>query len=581
MRSLLTFFRRFWRHRRTLLPGLAAVPLTRLADIAVTVAIGDALNGVQAGAPIGDLERILLWIGLYALVQAVFSFLQRWWINATSRRVERELKQDLFDKLTSLSFGYHDRTRSGDLVSRITSDVEEVRMFLGPGLMFALGSLIMVPVTLVLIVRLDPWLALMMALPLAIMGTAFMWLTPAMHRASREVQESLADISHFSQESFGGIRVVKGFAREDHRAARFAEVSRATRDRQIKLARQRGLAHLISIGSSQLTFVVILLLGGRGMIAGTLGAGDTLVFVDLTLKLFWPIIAIGWLAGMYPRAVASARRILEILDQQPEITSPPDPTPLPAPRGAFTLRDVCFTYPGGERPALAHIDLEVPAGSTLGVVGPVGAGKSTLLNLFGRLHDAEGEIALDGVPLARLDLGVLRSQFGFVSQDAFLFSDTWADNVAFGADAPLDDARLAELAELACMTEELAGFEHGVRQLIGERGVTLSGGQRQRTCIARALAREPRVLILDDALSAVDTETEAALIDHLAREGARRTVLIAAHRLSSVRGADQILVLGADGAPAALGSHEELVAAGGWYAEAWERQQTRRELEQL
>jgi len=581
VRELFGFFGRFWRHKRTLLPGLAAVPLTRLADIAVTVAIGGVLNEITAGGTLDQLDAALLWIGLYAVVQAVFSFLQRWWVNSTSRRVEVELKQELFDKLTGLSFGFHDRTRSGDLVSRITSDVEEVRMFLGPGLMFALGSFIMVPVTLFLIVRLDPWLAVWMALPLAIMGTAFTWLTPAMHRASRKVQESQADVTHFAQENFGGIRVVKGFAREEHRSAAFAEVSKLARDRQVTLARQRGLAHLVSIASSQLTFVAILIVAGRGMISGTLGVGDTLVFIDLTLKLFWPIIAIGWLAGMFPRAVASAKRIGEILSETPDVKSPAAPAPPPPEASAFSLRDVSFTYPGADRPALAGIDLEVPAGSTLGIVGPVGAGKSTLLNLFGRLYDADGAVELGGVPLSGLDLGALRARFGFVSQDAFLFSDTWADNVAFGAESALSEERLAELAELVCMTGELDGFEHGAQQLIGERGVTLSGGQRQRTCIARALAREPRVLILDDALSAVDTETESTLIQHLAQEGAGRTVLIAAHRLSSVMDADQILVLDAQGTPAEIGDHEALVASGGWYAEAWQRQQAREQLEEL
>jgi ATP-binding cassette subfamily B multidrug efflux pump len=581
VRPLAAFFGRFWRHRRTLLPGLVAVPLTRLADVAVTVAIGDALNGVTAGRPLAELDAALGWIALYALVQAVFSFAQRWWVNATSRRVECELKQELFDRLTSLSFGYHDRTRSGDLVSRITSDVEEVRMFLGPGLMFALGSLVMVPVTLVLIVRLSPGLAGLMAIPLGIMATAFTWLTPATHRASREVQESQSDLTHHAQESLAGVRVVQGFAREATRAAEFAGLSRVLRDRQVRLARWRGLAHLVSIGASQLTFVVILLVAGRGMIRGTLGAGDTLVFVDLTLKLFWPIIAIGWLAGMYPRAVASAARLTEVLSEVPEIQAPADPVPLGDVRGELSLRGVSFTYPGGARPALEGVDLEVPAGSTLGVVGPVGAGKSTLLRLFGRLHDPEGEVRLDGVPLRRLDPGELRDRLGYVSQEAFLFSDTWAENVAFGADAPLDRARLEELAVAVGMQEELAGFEHGLDQRVGERGVTLSGGQRQRTCIARALARDPRVLVLDDALSAVDTGTESRLVELLRGEGARRTVVIASHRLSAVRHADRILVLSPEGRPAALGTHEELVAAGGWYADAWRRQQARAELEEL
>lgn len=585
MKVLAAFFARFLRRKRQLVGGFIAVPLTRLADIAVTLAIGAALNGLQKGAPVDAVDRALGWIALYALCQACSSFAQRWFIVSNSRHVERELKQDVFDKLTSLSFGFHNKSRSGDIVSRLTSDIENVRMFLGPGLMFAVGSLVMVPVTLVLLIRLDATLALVMALPLAILGGGFRWLTPRLHAASKDVQEGLADISHRAQENFAGIRVVKGFAREEHQAARFAEASLTNRERQVRLARARGLTHAFATTSSQLTFAVILLLGGRAMIDGRLGYGDTLVFVDLTLKLFWPLVAIGWLAGMVPRAIASAQRVQEILGEAPEIADPPPGAARLLERGAvrgeYELQDVCFTYPGAEAPALRDLNLRIPAGSRFGVVGPTGCGKTTLLHLLGRIYDCQGEIRLDGVPLPELCVADLRAPVGYVPQDSFLFSDTWADNVGFGCEDELGEERLGELAELVCMTDELGSFQGGARQLIGERGVTLSGGQRQRTAIARALASDPRILILDDALSAVDTETERRLIEHLRHEGRSRTVLIAAHRLSSVCEADQILVLDAAGSPAELGTHEELLAEGGWYARTWAQQQTRHELEEL
>lgn len=579
MKPLARYFTRFLDHRWKLLGGFVAVPLARGADILVTLGIGAALNELIADPESNHWRGGLFWIGLYALAQGLASFLQRWLVISTSRHVERDLKQQLFDQLTRLSFSFHNRSRSGDIVSRLTSDVENVRMFLGPGLMFATASLVMLPITLVLLLRINASLALTMAIPLTIMGAGFRFLTPKLHAASKDVQEGLADLSHRAQENFAGVRVVKGFARETHQAQRFEEASALNRDRQIHLARVRGLAHTLAGTSSQLTFVVILLLGGRALIDGRMGFGDTLVFIDLTLKIFWPIITIGWLAGMYPRAVASAQRISDVMDAEVEIQG--GETRLADVRGEYRLQDVSFTYPEAQRAALSNIDLHLPAGSRLGVVGPTGCGKSTLLLLFGRLYEAEGEFTLDSVPLRDIDLSDMRQPIGYVPQDSFLFSETWAENVGFGAEEPLEERELEALADAVCMTEELEQFPKGRQELIGERGVTLSGGQRQRTCIARALARKPRILILDDALSAVDTETEARLIEHLRETAKDCTVLVAAHRLSSVRDADQILVLATDGSPEDLGTHDELLERGGWYARAWEQQQSRRELDEL
>jgi ATP-binding cassette subfamily B protein len=316
------------------------------------------------------------------------------------------------------------------------------------------------------------------------------------------------------------------------------------------------------------------------MIDRDLPAGQLFKFVDLTAKVFWPIIALGWMAGVYPRAVVSARRIEELLATKAEIDDPREPTELRDVRGELRLRGVEFHYDGAPRPAVEGIDLDVPANSVLGVVGPTGSGKSTLLNLLARLFDCRGEIALDGVDVKQLPLSTLRGALGYVPQDSFLFSDSWRANIGFGAEEPLDDAAIADLAERSCMTAEVATFPKGFDQRIGERGVTLSGGQRQRSCIARALARDPRVLILDDALSAVDTETEAQLVRNLKSAGHGRTVIIAAHRLSTVRHADQIVVLDG-GRIVQRGTHPELIAQRGWYADTWARQQAQEELAEL
>ncbi len=583
MALLWQLFQRFLRYRTPLLLGLLAIPLASVADVAVTVLIGDALERARLADSAEWLPTVILWLAIWAVVQGVFRFYQRWLIVVVSRRFEVELKQDLFDKLTSLPFSFHDRSRSGDVVSRVTSDVEAVRMVLGPGLMYTLGAVIIIPFSLVILFQIQPTLALLMMAPMFAMGLTMKLLSPRLERFSLAVQESAADISHRAQENFAGVRIVQGYGREDQQAALFERTSRTNRDNQNALGRARGITHSAINGSFDLTFAVILLIGGMAAIDRTMPVGQVFKFIDLTIKVFWPLIAIGWVLGMLPRAIASAKRIDELLRESNPIADmsvhadrPAEPIAL---RGRVTFEDVGFTYPRGNGPALSHVTFDVPAGTTLGIVGPTGAGKSTVLNLVGRLLEAtSGRVLLDGVPIRELPLASVRGALGYVPQDSFLFSERYEDNIRFGADRELSDAEIDALIARAAMTDEVARFPQGKNTLVGERGVTLSGGQRQRTCIARALAREPRVLILDDCLSAVDTETEAQLVASLSAAGEGRTVLVAAHRLSTVRDADQILVLTARGAVEALGTHDELLRRGGWYADTWARQQRRESL---
>ena len=577
MRELAVLFRRFLRHKWTLLAGFLCIPLASLGDLLITKLIGDALDRLREGSDAEFLAGLFwLLIGV-SVARGIFRFLQRWWLVCVSRWVEIRLKQDLFDKLISLPTSFHVKNRSGDLVSRLTSDVENVRMFLGPGLMYVAGALVMVPVSLGYLLWLDWTVALWMALPLVIMGLGMWGMSSRLERHSLAVQETLAEIGHRAQESFAGIRVVKGYSRERQQAARFEASSEKNLHHQVELARARGITHAITWTSKDLTLLPILLVGGLAMIDRGLAAGELFKFVDLTAKVFWPIIALGWMAGVYPRSVVSARRVLELLATVPEIAEPAQPVQLTEVEGRLELAGVSFQYPGAARPAVSDVDLVVPANTVLGVVGPTGSGKSTLLNLLARLFEAQGEIRLDGVDVRKLPLATLRGALGYVPQDSFQFSDTWKDNVAFGAERELTDEEARELARLACMQGELERFPGGLHQKIGERGVTLSGGQRQRTCIARALARDPRVLVLDDSLSAVDTETESELVRNLRSAGHGRTVILAAHRLSTVRHADQIVVLD-QGRVVQRGRHEELLVQPGWYADTWKRQQTQEEL---
>jgi ATP-binding cassette subfamily B multidrug efflux pump len=580
LKRLLPYVRRFLRHRRALALGVACIPVVALCDIRLTLWFGDALSRVTAGEDPAFLPRLAgLLLGV-AAIQGLFRFLQRWWIVGVSRHVEAELKQELFDRLTRLPLAFHVRSRSGDVVSRLTSDVENIRMLIGPGSMYVLGSLFMVPGSLIVLFGISPTLTLAMSLPLLLVAVAMAVMTPRLQRHSIAVQESLAEIAARAQESFAGIRVVKGYGLADHENERFRSSSEKSRAHQIDLARARGLQDAWIHLSYDLAFLPILVVGGWAMIDRSLDVGDLFKFIDLGFKVFWPVIALGWIAGLYPRALASAERIDELLHERSDVVEASDARSPARIDGRLTLRDVGFTYPDAPRPALAGISLEVPAGTTLGVVGPTGSGKSTLLNLLGRLHEAQGEIRLDGVPVKQLSLDALRGALAYVPQDSFLFSDTYRANVEFGAERPLSDEELMRLIREVSMADEVAAFPEGVEQLIGERGVTLSGGQRQRTCIARALARDPRVLVLDDALSAVDTETEARLLASLRSAGRGRTVVVAAHRLATVRAAEQILVL-REGRMEALGTHDELLERSRWYRETWERQRMSQELAEL
>ena len=585
MKLLAPFIARFFRHRLRLLAGLLCIPVVVLCDIRITLWFGDALTRLKLRDDDAFLDGLLqlwlLWL-FVAAIQGSFRFLQRWLIVGVSRRVEVELKQELFDKLTELSLTFHNKSRSGDIVSRLTADVENVRMLLGPGSMYVLSALVFVPGSLVVLTQISPVVTFAMALPLFGVALAMKILTPKLHALSTDMQESVAEISHRAQESFAGARVIKGYGLEDHQSEHFEKSSRANRGAQIRFQNMRGVMHAAIHLAYDMAFLPILFVGGWALIDRSIAAGDLFKFIDLGFKVFWPVIALGWIAGLYPRALASAERIQELLAEKNDIGDPEEPTPLDPQkiRGELSLKGVSYTYEDAPKPAITGVDVHVPAKSLLGVVGPTGSGKTTLLNLLGRLYEPKGEIRLDDVPTQRLTLSTLRGALAYVPQDSFLFSDTYRANLSLGAEEELTEDRLAELIEAAGMTEEVQEFPDGLDQVIGERGVTLSGGQRQRSCIARALAREPRVLILDDALSAVDTETEARLLRSLRRAGEARTVVIAAHRLATVKGADQILAL-ADGKVEAQGTHEELLERSSWYRETWDRQRMQEELDEL
>lgn len=584
-KRLLPYFRR---HRATLVLGVACLVGGRLALVGaprlLRVAINDlrALAEGAAGGPSARAEAILYgWLFLGASVVAgLLAFGMRRAIVGTSRHVERALKADVFRHVQRLPASFFDRTRSGDLLSRLTSDVEAVRFSLGPGLMYVSSTLVLAPLALASMIELHAQLALVVLAPLVGIGIVVRVMAPRVMRRSRAVQDRLGDLSARAQESFSGARVVRAYATEDVERAAFRSANAALMAETLGLAGHRawmtGLLYLLGgLGN-----LAVIWLGGREVIAGRLDFGDLVAFLAYVSLLIWPMISVGWVVSSFQRSAAAMARLDQILDTPVEADMLLPPADLPtAWRGAIEAKNLAFTHEGRTERALDGVSFSLPAGGTLGLVGPVAGGKSTLIDLLVRRRNPPaGTLFLDGRDVLSIPLGALRSAFAVVPQDAFLFSDTLARNLEVATPAGLDPARAQEALDLAGLASEVATFPQGLETEVGERGLTLSGGQKQRMTIARALLREAPILVLDDATSAVDTETEAAIQGHLRTVMRRRTTIVVAHRLGTVRHADRILVL-SGGRVVESGTHDELLVQAGWYARTYERQRLEARLE--
>ena len=571
--------------------GFASVALTVVAQSYVPQAFRHAINALP-GAP--DVERAAWWaaaaVALTA-VRGVFQFVMRRNLVGASREMERALRDRLYESLLRRSAAWLGSHHTGDVMSRLTADVEAVRMSAGPGLMYVANTVVLAPLAFWFMWSMSPLLSLLNLIPLAGIAIATRVLAPRLHRASVDVQETQGALSTRAQESFAGVRVVKSFAREEREVETFAAQAERSLDANVRLADTRSLFHPVIALMKGVALGLTLLVGGRLMARGEMGLGEFLAFHLYSQMLLWPMISLGWVISLWQRGRAAMDRLASLLDEPPAIVDAPDALPLgdlrgarhPA-RGALEVRGLTFTYPGAPSPTLRDVAFAVPAGGTLAVVGPTGAGKSTLLALLPRLLDLPPDtVRMDGTPLERIRLADLRRAMGYVPQDTFLFSDTIRENVAFGIDdsvergAALDD-RLRAVADRARILDEIERLPRGLDSLLGERGVNLSGGQRQRTAIARALAVDPPILLLDDCLSAVDAHTETEILANLREVLRGRTTVIVTHRVSAARLADRILVL-EDGRVADTGTHDELIARGGLYARLARRQSLEEQLE--
>jgi len=561
--------------------GFGSLVLTNLCQAVVPRLVGDAIDTLKGGEmSLGTVDRLCLLIFVLAVLRAVFQFTMRLYLIGTSRQVEYRLRDRLFAHLQTLSFSTFNRIKTGDLMSRATADVEAVRMVVGPGSMYISNTLVVVPAALFMMLSMSVPLTILSMIPLLLVSVLMRLYAPKLHGFSLRVQDLLSSITTRAQESMAGARVIKAFAQEPREEEAFSGLSDDYLRANVDLARMRGITTTSIWILADLGTLILLWVGGGQIIRGNLTLGEFVAFNSYHLMLLWPMIAMGWVIALYQRGVAAMGRIDDILETRAEIRDDGETAQVSSILGELELRNVTFSYTEGGPSALSEISLHVPAGKTVAIVGPTGSGKSTLVQLVPRLFEAPpGSVFVDGIDIRKIPLATLRSAIGYVPQDGFLFSDTVRENIALGLETATDDAIVAA-AEAACVADQIRSLPHGFDQLIGERGVTLSGGQKQRVAIARAVLRKPKILILDDCLSAVDTETEARLLGELRRIREGRTTLVVSHRISTIQDADIILVV-REGRIVERGRHDELLAHNGLYRTLFRMQRLERDLEEI
>ena len=556
--------------------GFAAVVLTQVVGVLVPLIIKVGIDGLSSHTSRG---RLLFYAGLLlaiALLKAVFQFWVRWILIGISRDVEYDLRNDLFVHLSRLSQRFYVSTRTGDIMSKLTNDLNAVRNLIGPGIMYSASTVVAVIATVALMIHLDLRLTLLAIAPLPLASLLVKFFGQKIHDRFERIQAMYSDVTERVRENLAGVRVVRAFCQEEAEIATFDAMNREFVEKNKRLIWISSFLWPVLALMFAMSFMLIMVVGGRHVLMGRISVGTFAAFNVYLMYLIWPIIALGWVVNLVQRGLASLERLWTIFLAQPEITDAAIPAhPVTNLEGEIEFRNLTFAYNG--RPVLRNVNLRIASGRSVAIVGATGSGKTTLVSLIPRLYEApENTLFIDGIPIRDIPLDTLRRNIGFVPQETFLFSETLRENVRFGApDAAESDVEAA--AATSNILPEILEFPRGFDTTVGERGITLSGGQKQRTAISRAIIRNPRILILDDALSSVDTHTEEKILGRLTGVMAGRTTLMISHRVSTIRNADEIVVLHG-GEIVERGTHRELLELNGYYAELYNRQLIEEEL---
>jgi ATP-binding cassette, subfamily B, multidrug efflux pump len=566
------YLRRYW---KSLAWGGVAVILYNTIKVLIPLVIGHAIDDMQHGITEAKVIHHTLRLLAIAVLSAIFLYLTRQVIIGASREIEFDLRNDLFSNLERQAPSFYHTHRTGDIMARTTNDLNAVRQLLGPAIMYSANTIVFTAAALPFMYRISPRLTFFAFVPLPIASVLVQYFGNRIHRRFERIQAMFSDISAKAQENFSGARLIRAFAQEEAEIASFETANLEYIKRSLHLVRLMAMLWPTLEFVLGLSLMITLLVGGHEVVAHHISVGQFTSFNVYMVQLTWPMIAVGWVVNLFQRGTASVVRIDELLKQQPSIFDSPTALDTPV-NGDIEFRNLNFSYLNGP-PVLQDINLRIPAGTSLAVVGPTGSGKSTLVGLIPRLHDAPpNEVLIDGQPIRNFTLAELRKSIGFVPQETFLFSDTIRQNISFGKPEASQE-QVQDAASIAHIGNEILEFPKGFETMVGERGITLSGGQKQRTAIARAVIREPRILILDDALASVDTYTEERILNGLRQGMGSRTTVFISHRISTARNADQIAVLVA-GRIAELGTHEELIARNGYYTSLFEKQRLEEEL---